>query len=202
MISLTLFRVIKLFSDKITIETINDKFFKLLNRKNNAIDIMNKIGTYEYKPIAALIDHGEKIYKVINLDFSDGSNIGFITCHGLFDLDENKYVDINENNYLNYIGHRFAKGLGSEYEEIVLVNASIIEKITNSYTVLSSENINCEANGILNITSVLVGIYNIFDYDISENYDKDIQTYYFEITKDSITYPFVYESEYQKETAE
>jgi hypothetical protein len=41
--------------------------------------------------------------------------------------------------------------------------------------------------------------YNIFDYDISENYDKDIQTYYFEITKDSITYPFVYESEYQKE---
>lgn len=41
--------------------------------------------------------------------------------------------------------------------------------------------------------------YNIFDYDISENYDKDRQTYYFEITKNDITYPFIYESEYQKE---
>ena len=41
--------------------------------------------------------------------------------------------------------------------------------------------------------------YNIFDYDISENYDKDKQTYYFEITKNDITYPFIYESEYQKE---
>ncbi|MDD7316045.1 MAG: Ig-like domain-containing protein, partial [Bacillales bacterium] len=139
-------------------------------------------GKYEYKPIAALIDHGENIYKVISLDFSDGSNIGFIACHGLFDLDENQYVDINEVNYLNYIGHRFAKGLGDEYKEITLIKASIIEKITRSYTVLSSENINCEANGILNITSVLKGVYNIFEYDENHNFDtslmnKDIEQY-------------------------
>ena len=142
----------------------------------------HECGKYEYKPIAALIDHGENNYKVISLDFSDGSNIGFITCHGLFDLDENKYVDINESNYVNYIGHRFAKGLGDEFKEVTLVNASIIEKITHSYTVLSSENINCEANGILNITSVLKGIYNIFEYDENHNFDtslmnKDIEQY-------------------------
>lgn len=41
--------------------------------------------------------------------------------------------------------------------------------------------------------------YSIFDYDISENYDKDKKIYYFEVTKDDITYPFIYESEYQKE---
>lgn len=41
--------------------------------------------------------------------------------------------------------------------------------------------------------------YSIFDYDISENYDKDKKLYYFEVTKDDITYPFIYESEYQKE---
>ncbi|MDD7394611.1 MAG: Ig-like domain-containing protein [Acholeplasmatales bacterium] len=170
--------------EKGTLVTTNRGLIPVENLKPSDLikSYNHETGTYEYKPIAALIDHGEKIYKVINLDFSDGSNIGFITCHGLFDLDENKYVDINENNYLNYIGHRFAKGLGSEYEEIVLVNASIIEKITNSYTVLSSENINCEANGILNITSVLVGIYNIFDYDKNHNFDitlmkQDIERY-------------------------
>lgn len=41
--------------------------------------------------------------------------------------------------------------------------------------------------------------YNIFEYDISENYDKEDKLYYFEITKDKITYQFVYQSEYQKE---
>ena len=170
--------------EKGTLVTTNRGLIAVENLKSSDLieSYNHETGTYEYKPIAALIDHGENKYKVINLDFSDGSNIGFITCHGLFDLDENKYVDINENNYLNYIGHRFAKGLGSEYEEIVLVNASIIEKITNSYTVLSSENINCEANGILNITSVLVGIYNIFDYDNNHNFDitlmkQDIEKY-------------------------
>ena len=41
--------------------------------------------------------------------------------------------------------------------------------------------------------------YSIFDFDISENYDKDKELYYFEISKDNLTYSFVYESEYQKE---
>lgn len=41
--------------------------------------------------------------------------------------------------------------------------------------------------------------YNIFEYDISENYDKEKELYYFEISKDEMTYPFVYKSEYQKE---
>lgn len=41
--------------------------------------------------------------------------------------------------------------------------------------------------------------YNIFEYDISENYDKDKELYYFEITKDKLTYSFIYEKEYLKE---
>ncbi len=41
--------------------------------------------------------------------------------------------------------------------------------------------------------------YSIFEYDISENYDKEKQLYYFEVTNNDITYPFIYSSEYQKE---
>lgn len=41
--------------------------------------------------------------------------------------------------------------------------------------------------------------YNIFDYAISENYDKEKELYYIEITKDKITYPIVYKSDYLKE---
>ena len=142
----------------------------------------HEIGEYEYKPIAAMINHGEASYNVISLDFSDGTNIGFITCHGLFDLDLNRYVNIDEENYSSFVGHRFAKTLGKDKEEIVLTKANIVEKVTNSYTVLASENINCEANGLLNITSVLEGIYNIFEYDDNHNFDlakmnEDIERY-------------------------
>ena len=41
--------------------------------------------------------------------------------------------------------------------------------------------------------------YNIFEYDISENYDKEKELYYFEITKNKLTYSFIYEKEYLKE---
>lgn len=142
----------------------------------------HEIGEYEYKPIAAMINHGEALYNVISLDFSDGTNIGFIACHGLFDLDLNRYVNIDEENYSSFLGHRFAKTLGKDKEEVVLTRASVVKKVTNSYTVLASENINCEANGLLNITSVLEGIYNIFEYDDNHNFDlakmnEDIERY-------------------------
>ena len=41
--------------------------------------------------------------------------------------------------------------------------------------------------------------YNINEYDISENYDKDKEIYYFEITKDKLVYSTVYKSKYLKE---
>ena len=41
--------------------------------------------------------------------------------------------------------------------------------------------------------------YNIFNYEISENYDKERKIYYFEITNKPITYSFIYEKEYLKE---
>ena len=41
--------------------------------------------------------------------------------------------------------------------------------------------------------------YSIFEYDISENYDKEKKVYYFEIIRDELIYPFIYKSEYQKD---
>ena len=41
--------------------------------------------------------------------------------------------------------------------------------------------------------------YNIYEYDISENYDKEKELYYFEITKDKLVYSTIYQSKYLKE---
>lgn len=129
-------------------------------------------GKFEYKPIAAVINHGLKVYQVIEMFFNDGSHIGFISSHGLFDVDENKYVDINPKNYKNYIGHQFLSYKANKFKIVVLSRAEIVEKRTSCYTLVSSENLNCIGNGLLNITSVLKGIYNIFDYDRNHNFDR------------------------------
>ena len=129
-------------------------------------------GKFEYKPIAAVINHGLKDYQVIEMYFNDGSRIGFISSHGLFDVDKNEYVDINPNNYKNYIGHRFLSYKADKLKIVALSRAELVEKRTSCYTLVSSENLNCIGNGLLNITSVLKGIYNIFEYDRNHNFDS------------------------------
>lgn len=130
-------------------------------------------GEYEYKPIALLVDHGKSIYKVMELYFSDGSYVGFISNHGLFDVTLNKYVDFKYDNYESFIGHEFIKYDNGENQYVTLVDVKLVDKVTNSYTVISSENQNSIANGLLNVTSVTYGFYNIFDYDDNHLYDAD-----------------------------
>ncbi len=122
-------------------------------------------GQYEYQPIFAVVNHGKSLYDVIELYFDDGSYIGLIATHGLYDLTLNKYVEITQNNYKEFINHRFAKyNENGAADEVVLVSFRVVEKLTSSYTVITANNYNCVANSLLNVTSMLHGFYNIFDY--------------------------------------
>lgn len=150
--------------------------------KNDLILSFNHFsGQYEYKPIAAVIYHGISNYEVMELMFDDGSYIGFINNHGLFDVTLNRYVDFTSENYNNYIGHEFIKYNQGNHEKVTLKGVNIVHKTTGSYTLVTSENLNCVGNGLLNITSVLYGVYNIFDYD--ENYCYDMNQVESEITQ-------------------
>ena len=101
----------------------------------------------------------------MELFFDDGTKIGFINNHGLFDIDSNKYVDFTLDNCKTYMGHRFVKCDRYHNRIATLLRIEIVTKYTNSYTLVTNQNINCIANGMLNITSVLYGVYNIFKYD-------------------------------------
>lgn len=150
---------------KVKVEDIN---------KNDLILSYNHFdGIFEFKPISAMIFHGNSTYQVIKLEFSDGNSIGFINSHGLFDVELNKYVDFTLDSYQDYIGHHFLRVENNTFKKVKLVDAYIEEKQTGSYTILSSENLNCVANDMLNITSVLHGIYNIFNYDKNYKYCED-----------------------------
>lgn len=102
----------------------------------------------------------------LTLCFSDGSIINVLDNHEFFDISINKYVEINEETYKNYIGHAFAKIVGnigsSNYEKVILNSVSISKSYEKSYSIQSAVNINFITNGVLSRT---VPAYNgWFDY--------------------------------------
>ena len=128
-------------------------------------------GDFELKPIALLVNHGEGFFNVIELYFSDKSYIGLISRHGLFDVNLNRYVDICEENCFEFLNHKFLKYDENSIKIIELIKVKIVRKKTSSFTLISSENLNCIGNNLINITSVLEGIYNIFTYDANYQYN-------------------------------
>ena len=138
-------------------------------------------GKYESSKIAILVDHGEEIYNVLNLIFSDDYGISIIADHGLFDYDLNKFVYITIDNYKEYIGHKFVVYKNGENHTVTLLRGYIEEKLTNAYSITSAINYNVIANNMLTCPPpgdfynfVKMGEKLRFDID---SFNKDVQTY-------------------------
>ena len=145
---------------------------------NDQILVWNfNTGKYDVRYPSAIINHGESLYRVVSLEFSDGTIVRIIDQHGFFDTDQNKFVFISEENVQNYLGHRFTK-LGEERcESVELVAYTVSEEITYAYSVLTYECENSFAAGMLSITP-FPGVDNEAFYGclvIGENmtYDQD-----------------------------
>lgn len=123
--------------------------------------------------------HEEDLFKVVQLNFDNGKEIGVIYEHGFFDLDLGKYVYINEDNAHDFIGHEF---YGINGERIKLASVSIYEKEVAWYSPVSAYHFNYFVDGLLSIPADIDGFINIFDYDPDlkyneENKAKDIEKY-------------------------
>ena len=109
-------------------------------------------GTYVEKEISLLVNHGEALYKVANLKFSDNSMLRIIAEHGIFDYDLNKFVYITVDNMNEYIGHRFVKyAADGNYNLVTLVDAYETEEYTSAWSVSSAETSNAFASGLLTV---------------------------------------------------
>ena len=142
---------------------------------------------------------------VINLEFSNGSNIGVVSEHGFFDLDLMKYVYIDEYNYNDYVGHRFY----SDGNNIVTLNrAYITTEYTEVYSPVTAYHLNYFTEDILSMPGGIEGLFNIFEYDDDLKYNEelmkqDIETYglyKYEDFKDYCSYEFyrAFPAEYLK----
>lgn len=145
-------------------------------------------GEIDTAPVSLIFSDDEKENEILNLNFEDKLGIKVVYGHGFYDIDLNKYVVINANNVHNFIGHKFACLCGDD-DQLTLTDYKLDKKDTKAYSVLTAENFNCFAGGLLTITDdgnkpagMLKGFYNLFEYDENYIYSPD------EISKDIDTY--------------
>ncbi len=153
-------------------------------------------GTYVEKDISLLVNHGEGLYRIANLVFSDGTILRIIADHGIFDYDLNKFVYITVDNMHEYIGHRFVQyAADGSYNIITLTDAYETKEYTTAWSVSSSGTSNAFASGLLTVAPP-EDFYNWIEmgdklmYN-AEQFQRDIETYglyTYDDFKDYVTY--------------
>ena len=139
-------------------------------------------GAYTSRPALAIINHGEGIYTVVKLVFSDGTILNVIEKHGVFDYDQNSFVFLSANNASQYIGHRFVRHApGGNYDLITLESVHISKEQTESWSVMTSGTINAFASDLLTLTPIWedydwIPMGETLRYD-SELFQKEIEKY-------------------------
>ena len=109
-------------------------------------------GEYTTATSSIVMNHGYDNYKVVTLNFEDGTVVHAINGHGFYDVDTNEFVILSENNVEDYMGHDFIKRDGESNTVTQLVSYSIKEEYTESWSILTAEHYNCVLEGMLTIT--------------------------------------------------
>ena len=173
-----------------TLITLADGTQKAIEELTNDDLIMSfdhTTGQYCGRPVAAIVNHGEDEYDVLELQFSDSTKLKIIGDHGLYDLTLQKYVNINQFNYVDYVGHQFARySSNNSHAFAELTSGRVVTEFTGSWSIWSSGNMNHVINSMLGVTTGINGEFvdgfNLFDFDEEMKYDvekmvDDIQKY-------------------------
>ena len=126
-------------------------------------------GTFDTAPILCIDRDSLGTYEVINLYFSDDTQVKVISEHGFWDFDLNKYVYLDAN-AAEYIGHWFNKQTANENGEfswasVQLTDVIIQEEYTAAYSPVTYSHLCYYVNGMLSMPGGIDGLFNIFDVD-------------------------------------
>lgn len=125
-----------------------------------------KTGSFDYAPIL-FIDHDEsKIFEVINLSFSDGTNVKIISEHAFWDFDLNQYVFLR-NDAFKFIGHWFNKQtIDSDgnmiWKKVKLLGVEVAKEYTSAWSPVTANHLCYYVNGMLSMPGATTGLINIF----------------------------------------
>ena len=131
-------------------------------------------GTYDAAPSAIIFYHGDDTYRVLKLNFADGTTVKAINNHGFYDVEEDKFVFIDEFNVQEYIGHHYVKVDGSSTTMVELVSYEIIEEYTGSYSIQTAMHNNFMTEGMFSITMPhYEGWFDYFEIGEGMKYDEE-----------------------------
>ena len=141
-------------------------------------------GEFEAMPISLFWNHGEAVYDIISLTFSNGKMLKVVTEHGFFDATLNKYVYIDASNYSTYIGHEFAcLNENGVFENVTLIAANYKKEMSSCYSLRTACNDNAIVDGFLTLTHEdIPGFLTYFEFGDGYMYDgvkmqEDIEKY-------------------------
>lgn len=123
-------------------------------------------GTFDTAPILFIDHESSALCTVINLYFSDGTNVKVISEHAFWDFDLNKYVFLR-NDADKYIGHWFNKqGSGTlSWEKVQLIDVKITKEVTTAWSPVTYGHLCYYVNGMLSMPGATEGLINIFEID-------------------------------------
>ena len=144
-------------------------------KKNDLVSTLDHdTGKLSYSKVAYVYSRPEHETNMLLLSFSDGATLKLVDDgHCLFDVDENRYVELDTTSIGLFVGHHFYRLKSDGTKSIVkLTSYSIKRTIEAAYSILTAKDINCFANGLLNVSDNIQGLYNYFDLDENMKIDK------------------------------
>lgn len=144
-------------------------------------------GTFDVAPMIFVDKDPAREYTVINLSFSDGTEVGVISEHGFWDFTLNKYVYLGTD-AAQYIGHWFNRQVVDKdgqltWTKVQLTNVTVTREYTTAYSPVTYGHLCYYVNGMLSMPGGIDGLFNIFEVD-SETMkynaaamQSDIETY-------------------------
>ncbi|MCL2061126.1 MAG: InlB B-repeat-containing protein [Firmicutes bacterium] len=124
-------------------------------------------GNFTVAPIVLITSHAAKEVEIIHLYFSDGTELKVIGAHGVWSVNPNQYVFINEDAE-NFVGQWFHKQYIDENNKpastsVQLVSVSLYSEYTTTWDIVTYGGISSYMNGLLSISYPLVGFANTFE---------------------------------------
>lgn len=131
-------------------------------------------GDYDVVPSAIIFYHEKETHKVLKLNFGDGTSVKVITNHGFFDVEQNQFVFIDEDNVESLIGHHYVKVDGDTSTMVELVGYEIFEEYTASYSIQTAMHNNFMVEGLFSITMPhYAGWFDYFEIGEDMKYDEE-----------------------------
>ena len=135
-------------------------------------------GTFDVAPILFIDSDPARMYRVINLTFSDGTTVKTIYEHGFWDYTLNEYVYLDKD-AAQYIGHWFNKLSTDENGnrisvDVQLVSVVIQNEYTTAWSPVTYGHYCYYVNGMLSMPGGISGMFNIFEVDAETmKYDEE-----------------------------